>query len=352
MTGAAPLRNGFGRKSMDDLAIGTRNKRGDWKPNARIEIAPLFRFPLKPLVLLHWLPHYFLPWNLLFAASAAVYWAFVVPPTEVLRTLEPGWALRLFAVNCVAVFLFYSAFEFRLYRLRAQGHRFKYNAKFPADQPSNVFWFNSQNLEGMARTFLSAVPIWTAFEIGLLWSYANGIGHWLSFADHPIYLFVLALLAPMYHETHFFLIHRLIHWPPLYRWVHSVHHNSVNPSPWSSLSMHPIEQLLYFSSALLHVIIPSNPLLAIYQLHYSGFGAVVGHIGFDKIELGEAAAFDSHAYAHYLHHKYFEVNYGDGLIPLDKLFGTWHDGTSESEERMNARFEKRRAKANASRMAV
>jgi len=45
------------------------------------------------------------------------------------------------------------------------------------------------------------------------------------------------------------------------------------------------------------------------------------------------------------------VNYGDGLIPLDKLFGTWHDGTRESEELMNARFEKRRAKANASRMA-
>ena len=51
--------------------------------------------------------------------------------------------------------------------------------------------------------------------------------------------------------------------------------------------MHPVEQLLYFSSALLHLLIPSNPLLAIYQLHYSGFGAVVGHIGFDKIEAGD-----------------------------------------------------------------
>ena len=85
--------------------------------------------------------------------------------------------------------------------------------------------------------------------------------------------------------------------------------------------MHPVEQLLYFSSSLIHLIIPSNPMLAIYQLHYAGFGAVVGHIGFDKIETGKEAAFDSHAYGHYLHHKYFEVNYGDGLVPLDKLFG-------------------------------
>jgi sterol desaturase/sphingolipid hydroxylase (fatty acid hydroxylase superfamily) len=65
---------------------------------------------------------------------------------------------------------------------------------------------------------------------------------------------------------------------------------------------------LYFGClALVVPIIPSNPILPIYQLHYAGFGAVVGHIGFDKIETSEQAAFDSDAYAHYLHHKYFEV---------------------------------------------
>jgi sterol desaturase/sphingolipid hydroxylase (fatty acid hydroxylase superfamily) len=111
--------------------------------------------------------------------------------------------------------------------------------------------------------------------------------------------------------------------------------------------MHPVEQILYFSSSLLHVIIPSNPILALYQLHYAGFGAVVGHIGFDKIELGKDRALDSHAYTHYLHHKHFEVNYGDGLVPFDKLFGTWHDGTAEAETRMNARFQQRKARANA-----
>ena len=56
------------------------------------------------------------------------------------------------------------------------------------------------------------------------------------------------------------------------------------------------------------------------------------------------SGFDSHAYGHYLHHKYFEVNYGDGLVPLDKLFGTWHDGSPEAEARMNARYEKRKAR--------
>jgi sterol desaturase/sphingolipid hydroxylase (fatty acid hydroxylase superfamily) len=332
---------------MDDLRFGTRNKRGDWSPAAKIEIAPVFVLPPQPLKFLKWLPHYLLPWNLLFAVSAAAYWHFVVPEPEVLQTLSLDWVLWLFAVNCVAVFLFYGAIELRLYTKKAQANRFKYNGRFPADQKNHAFLFNSQNIEGMVRTFGTGIPVWTAYEAGILWAYANGMVPWMSFSENPWYLALFAFLVPIIHEAHFFAIHRLIHWGPLYRWIHSVHHNSVNPSPWSSLSMHPVEQILYFSSSLLHVIIPSNPILALYQLHYAGFGAVVGHIGFDKIELGKDRALDSHAYTHYLHHKHFEVNYGDGLVPFDKLFGTWHDGTAEAETRMNARFQQRKARANA-----
>lgn len=32
------------------------------------------------------------------------------------------------------------------------------------------------------------------------------------------------------------------------------------------------------------------------------------------------------SYFHYLHHRYFECNYGEATLPLDKLFGTFHDG--------------------------
>ena len=33
----------------DDSKVGTRNKRGDWSPNAKAPITPLFWFPFKPL---------------------------------------------------------------------------------------------------------------------------------------------------------------------------------------------------------------------------------------------------------------------------------------------------------------
>ena len=111
--------------------------------------------------------------------------------------------------------------------------------------------------------------------------------------------------------------------------------------------MHPVEHLLYWSDSLIHVILPSHPLLLLYNLQITGTGAVIGHVGFDKIEAGSNSGVDTHAFTHYLHHKYFEVNYGDGAVPLDKWFGTWHDGTSEGDQLMNARFAAKRARMNA-----
>jgi sterol desaturase/sphingolipid hydroxylase (fatty acid hydroxylase superfamily) len=331
---------------MDDLKFGTRNKRGDFTPNEPLGTAPLFVFPPRPLELLKWLPGYFLPWNILFMAAAFATWTWLTPDVETLKTLAPGWIAYLLVRNSLAVFLFYGAFEWRLYVRRAQGAQFKFNAKWPSDNDSSVFMFSRQNIDNMIRSFGTGVPIWTAYEVIVLWAYANGWGHWISFADHPVWLVCFGLAIPIIHEFHFYCIHRLIHVPILYRWVHSVHHNSVNPSPWSSLSMHPVEHLLYWSGALLHLALPSHPLLALYHLQITGFGAVVGHTGFDKIVVGDETAMDTHAFAHYLHHKYFEVNYADGTIPLDRWFGTWHDGSKQGDAQMNARFERKQARMN------
>ena len=54
-------------------------------------------------------------------------------------------------------------------------------------------------------------------------------------------------------------------------------------------------------------------------------------------------------YIHYLHHKYFEVNYGDGLIPLDRWFGTFHDGSDAGDALMKARYQAKKARLSTKR---
>jgi sterol desaturase/sphingolipid hydroxylase (fatty acid hydroxylase superfamily) len=41
-------------------------------------------------------------------------------------------------------------------------------------------------------------------------------------------------------------------------------------------------------------------------------------------------------YFHYLHHRYFTVNYGSDALPLGEWFGSRHDGSPEAQARMLA----------------
>jgi sterol desaturase/sphingolipid hydroxylase (fatty acid hydroxylase superfamily) len=331
---------------MDDTKFGTRDKRGNWMPSSFIEVAPFWTGNFSNIG--SWLVSYVWPWNIFHMATAILYWIFIVPDVDILKSISWVWSLKLLAANMIGIFLLYGVIELVYYVKRFQGNRFKYNNKFPSENPSDVFWFSSQNLDNFSRSFLIGIPIWTAIEVGMLWAYANTWGTWLNFEDNWLWLTALAFLIPAIHEVHFFAIHRLIHVPILYKWIHSVHHNSINPSPWSSLSMHPIEHVFYFGEILWHLVLPSNPVLMLFNSHVVGYGALNGHIGYEKLEITDDVAIDSHAYAHHLHHKYFEVNYGGGgVVPLDKWFGYWHDGSKDADERMKTRFKKKRDRLQA-----
>ncbi|MEC8582481.1 MAG: sterol desaturase family protein [Pseudomonadota bacterium] len=332
---------------MDDLLYGTRDKRGNWAPNEQAKPAPIWQRPFSLRKVLAWVPEYLWPWNAFHLATAIIWVTLLIPSWESLATLSITNYLWLYGLNAAGLFVFLGSFELIYYVKRKQGNRFKYNGKFPSENPSDVFWFKSQNIDNFLRSFFITVPLWTVVEIVMLWAYANSWAVWLPWTTHWVWLTVVILLAPAVHEIYFFCLHRLIHTPFLYKHIHSVHHNSINPSPWSSLSMHPGEGFPYMAEAWLHLLIPSNPICAYFTLHAAGFGAINGHLGFEKLELTEDTTLDSHAYVHYLHHKYFEVNYGgDGVVPLDMLFGTWHDGSKEADEKMKARFRKKKEKQN------
>ncbi len=335
---------------MDDTIYGTRNRRGDWAPNQRVECAPLFAWPPKPLGDLKWLfgyPGYIWPWNLFYAGLAIAAWFLATPSVDSMRSFSPGWIAILLVRNAALIFCWYGVFHLRLYMRRAQDNRFKYNSRWQA-KDSQFFSFRNQTKDNMFWTLASGLPIWTAYEVITLWMFANGHIPWLDFSQNPVWFIALMLLIPLMREFHFHWIHRMIHWPPMYRMVHSLHHRNTNPGPWSGLSMHPVEHLFYFSGILIHWVIPSHPIHAMFHAFHAGLSPVPGHTGFDQVELGADHTIATNSLAHYLHHKYFEVNYSDGAIPLDRWFGSFHDGSPEADDAMKKRLAARAARQQGS----
>lgn len=336
---------------MDESTHGSRDASGQFQPKNPISYGPLFAWPPRPIPLLKWLtglPGYILPWNLILTAIGALILFAFIPPMAQMKTLQIGWIAQIAVICYVALILWCSAWHVWLYILRRQDTRFKYNPAWPKTE-SAVFIFGSQNADNIFWSLISGVPIWTAYIVVALYLYANGYVAWCDPALHPIWFTLLLFLIPLIGELHFFAVHRLIHFPFLYKHVHSLHHKNTNPAPWSGLSMHPVEHLLYFSGILMVAAIYSHP---IHMLSYAvrvGLGPAIGHTGFDKVELGGERSVDAGIYAHYLHHKLFEVNYADGAIPLDKWFGSFHDGSPEGDAMLRARLKKRiaarRAKA-------
>ena len=84
---------------MDDTAYGTRNKRGDWAPKGAIELPPLLGQPFNVAKIIKWIPGYLFPWNAFHMAMTLIYWAYVIPDVETMRTIGWGWALWLYCVN-------------------------------------------------------------------------------------------------------------------------------------------------------------------------------------------------------------------------------------------------------------
>jgi sterol desaturase/sphingolipid hydroxylase (fatty acid hydroxylase superfamily) len=324
---------------MDDSKVGTEDSRGYWVPNDRVSYGPVFEWPPRPKVLFKWFfgfPGYFLPWNVLYAVAAVGIWLYLTPPLDAFQTFSFGWAGLILLRNLVLTVAVYGAWHMWLYAWRKQGAVFKYNRKWPSEK-SSVFLFNNQTYDNIFWTLVSGVPIWTAYELLLLWAYANGYAPMINPSEHPVGFVALFLLVPLVHEVGFYFAHRFLHWPPLYRVAHKLHHRNVNPGPWSGLSMHPIEHVIYFSTILLFFIIPSHPIHMINLASRLGLAPAQGHTGFDRVVVGEETAMNTSYYAHYLHHRYFEVNYSDGMVPLDKWFGSFHDGSAKADEAMKAR---------------
>jgi sterol desaturase/sphingolipid hydroxylase (fatty acid hydroxylase superfamily) len=77
---------------------------------------------------------------------------------------------------------------------------------------------------------------------------------------------------------------------------------------------------------------------------FQGISPCISHSGFDYLKLGRLRIKTGDWY-HQLHHQYFNLNYGNTPTPLDKVFGSWHDGSPQSLAVQKARVRERRRAA-------
>jgi lathosterol oxidase len=187
----------------------------------------------------------------------------------------------------------------------------------------------------------------TAFVVAMMVHYH--MGH-LYFRIEDFgwpYLAFLTVLMILLHDTWFYWSHRFMHWKPIFRRVHRVHHLSHNPTPWAAFAFHPLEacvEAMVFPLVLL--FIPIHPLAAGIWLLYMTILNVGGHLGFELLPPGfvRHPVFRWHNTGthHNMHHDHINCNYGLYFNIWDRLMGTNHP---EYEDRFDAITQPRRSVA-------
>jgi sterol desaturase/sphingolipid hydroxylase (fatty acid hydroxylase superfamily) len=301
-----------------------RNARGEWIPADSVKISPLLIWPPSPRRWLKWLlsyPGFLWPWNGLYLLITIFIWRFLQPSLARCQEFKADWIGLIFLRNLGLAWAVYGGWHLLLYIWKLQGTERKYDIRWPK-RTDPKFLFKNQTYENMFWSCASGVSIWTAYEVIYFWLCANHRIPYLDWSRHPIYGAVWLCAIPFWRDFHFYWIHRFIHWQPLFNSVHVLHHKNTNPGPWSGLSMHPVEHVLYFSSVLIHFVVPSHPIHLLYNSELTGaFMPAAGHHGFDKPLL--AKALPSGNYFHYVHHRVFNCHFGGQELPLDRWFGTY-----------------------------
>lgn len=134
-------------------------------------------------------------------------------------------------------------------------------------------------------------------------------------------------LVLLIQDAYFYWIHRFMHWKPVYRRVHSVHHRSTNPSPFSALAFHPLEAFLeFFYFVPLIVVLPLHWSVLVGYPTFMLLANVYAHLGYELLPRGFARSSIGRylltSTLHNAHHKKFHYNYGFYFYWWDRWFGT------------------------------
>ena len=165
----------------------------------------------------------------------------------------------------------------------------------------------------------------------VMWASNHGLTrvyHPLNRYGYVYYIFSILLMIVL-HDTYYYWTHRLLHWKKIFKYVHKVHHLSLNPTPFSAYALHPVEALLDVSIIPIIVFtIPYHASAITIFSAYTLFMNVAGHLGFEFFPAGfpQHKLFKWHNTAthHNMHHKYVKCNFTIYFNFWDRVMKTNH----------------------------
>jgi sterol desaturase/sphingolipid hydroxylase (fatty acid hydroxylase superfamily) len=127
-----------------------------------------------------------------------------------------------------------------------------------------------------------------------------------------------------------FVFHYIIHKTFLYKAIHQLHHQSVDPRPLDLFILHPLETLAFGGLWLALLLLAEFNIyaIAVYLAVNVAFG-LAGHLGIEPLPASfrrlPLVKYIGTSTFHHDHHQHVECNFGFYTSVWDRLMGTYKD---------------------------
>ena len=225
-------------------------------------------------------------------------------------------AVGQFLMNYLFIAVVYFV-VWKLLKRRLQNWRIQLKERVDTKQIKSEI-INSLFTLMVSTLIVSAIYLMKSLGLTKIYTDINEYPRFFAFGGFFIFLF--------FDDTWFYWIHRLLHHPKIFKYVHKVHHKSIDVNPFTSLSFHWVETLLLTSwivpvSMFFPMYVPAFGLIQIWGL----LDNLKSHLGYEFFpswwnkSIGKLMTSSTH---HNMHHSKFNGNYGVHFRIWDRLLGT------------------------------
>jgi len=235
------------------------------------------------------------------------------------RDYLPRQIISLSVITLIGIHVLYFVFAWISYTF-IFNHEMMKHPRFLKNQVKLEIQSSLRAFPGMT---LLTLPWFQAEVMGYSKMYdgLDKYGYFYLFASVPFFL--------LFTDYCIYWIHRWLHLPFFYKYIHKPHHKWIIPTPFSSHAFHPVDG--YLQSVPYHLFIFLFPihrvlylvlfvLVNLWSIFIHDSDMITGHF-LEKYINGPAH--------HTLHHLYFTVNYGQYFTWADRVGGSYRQPLSE-----------------------